>query len=145
MVRLFLLMAVLRFMLPLISIANDWVYHAFLEENYQQASQQLESARDNIDEINEEVLSQKAEESSGLLDKARDIYRSAVKQIDFEKRLEDYGRVADSVSENIIRLIVVFMMQTVVFPLLFLWVAYVLVRRLFSPALPVSMTAKGSQ
>lgn len=133
MVRLFLLMAVLRFMVPMISIANDWVYHTFLEENYEVASQQLETARDSIDDINEEVLTQSSQQDAGIIDKARNIYRSAVKQIDFEKRLDDYGRVADTVSENIVHLIVVFMMQTVVFPLLFLWVVYVLIRRLFSP------------
>ncbi len=132
-VRLFLLMAVLRFMVPLISIANDWVYHTFLKENYEVASLQLETARDSIDDINEEVLTQSSEDNGGIIDKARNIYRSAVKQIDFEQRLDDYGRVADTVSENIIRLIVVFIMQTVVFPLLFLWVVYVLIRRLFSP------------
>lgn len=133
MVRLFLLMAVLRFMVPLISIANDWVYHTFLKENYEVASQQLESARESIDDINEEVLTRSGEDDAGIIDKARNIYRSAVKQIDFERRLDDYGRVADTVSENIVRLIVVFMMQTVVFPLLFLWMVYVLIRRLFSP------------
>lgn len=133
-VRFFLLMAVLRFMMPLVALANNWVYHTFLEENYVVASQELEAAREGIDKINDEVITQPNAEDGGLINRAREIYRSALKQIDFEKRLDDYGKIADTVSENIVRLIVVFMMQTVVFPLIFLWMVYVLVRRLFSPA-----------
>ena len=130
-VRFFLLMTILRFMMPVISVANEWVYDAFLESRYSEASQQLKTATDDLDRINSEVIVQPVEESSGLLDKAKEIYRSAVKQIDLTKRLNEYSQIADKVSENIIWLIAVFLMQTIVFPLLFLWIVYMLIRQLF--------------
>jgi len=79
----------------------------------------------------EEVISRPVEESSGIIGKAKEIYRSAKKQIAVENRFDDYGRIAETVSENIIWLISVFLMQTLVFPLLFLWIVYVLLRQLF--------------
>jgi len=126
--RLFLLLLVMRFMMPLISLANEWVYRTFLQEQYVSASAELETAQGTIGQINAEVISTEQQEDQGMLDRARELYRSAMKQIDFEKRLEDYMAAAETISENAIRLIVVFLMQTVVFPLLFLWLAYTLLR-----------------
>lgn len=129
--RFFLLMTMLRFMMPVVSVANDWVYNTFLSQQYEAASVELKTATDNLDEINEEVISRPVEESSGIIGKAKEIYRSAKKQIAVENRFDEYGRIAESVSENIIWLISVFLMQTLVFPLLFLWIVYVLLRQLF--------------
>ncbi|MBX2825702.1 MAG: hypothetical protein KTR33_13290 [Gammaproteobacteria bacterium] len=129
--RLFLLLLVLRFMMPVISLANEWVYRTFLQDQYESASVQLEEAQYRIGEINDEIITtEQDKEDKGVLERARELYRSAMKQIDFEKRLEDYKAAAESISENTIRLIVVFLMQTVVFPLLFLWLVYVLVRKI---------------
>jgi len=129
--RFFLLMTMLRFMMPVVSVANDWVYNTFLSQQYEAASVELKTATDSLDEINEEVISRPVEESSGIIGKAKEIYRSAKKQIAVENRFDDYGRIAETVSENIIWLISVFLMQTLVFPLLFLWIVYVLLRQLF--------------
>lgn len=129
--RLFLLLLILRFMMPLIALANEWMYRSFLAEQYQSASAELESARENIGTINDEVLASQKEDPSGLVNRARELYRSAVKQIDFEKRLDDYKKAAERISINTIQLIVVFLMQTLIFPLLFLWFVYTLIRRLF--------------
>lgn len=129
--RLFLLLLILRFMMPVVSIANEWVYRTFLQDQYQTASAQLEDARAQIGEINEELIAPKPEskEDPGVLERARELYRSAMNQIDFSRRLEDYKVAAESISENTIRLIVVFLMQTVVFPLIFLWLVYVFLRK----------------
>ncbi len=129
--RLFLLMLILRFMMPLIALANEGVYRTFLADQYQSASEELESARENIGDINDEVLVSQNATSSGLVNKAKELYRSAFKQINFDKRLDDYKKVAERISVNTIQLIVVFLMQTLIFPLLFIWLVYALVRHLF--------------
>lgn len=128
--RLFLLLLVLRFIMPVVSIANEWVYRTFLQEQYESASVELETAQSRIGDINDEIIASDQEDAErGVIERARDLYRSAMKQIDFERRLDDYKAAAESISENTIRLIVVFLMQTVVFPLLFLWLVYTLLRK----------------
>lgn len=130
--RFFLCVLLLRFLMPLVALGNEWFYQQFLAEQYQQSSEQLENVREKIGEINDEVMHDSAAEKPGgaLVDKARQLYRSALKQVDFERRLEDYKAAVQDISENAINLIVVFSMQTVVLPLLFLWVAAALARRL---------------
>ena len=127
--RLFLFVLLLRFMMPMIALANDFVYRTFLEANYIEASAELRSAREAIGEINSEVRSDtKAPES--MVERAVGFYKNFVDQIDLEKRYERYRAAAGEVSENAIDMIVVFIMQTVVFPLIFLGILFGVLRRL---------------
>ena len=129
--RLFLFLLLLRFMMPAIAIANDWVYRTFLEADYVEATESLERARDTIGDINEEVATERrVEQPSGLFDRARDVYRQALASVDIDARLEEYRAAAETVSESTIRLVVVFLMQTLVFPLVFLYVVLGLLKRL---------------
>lgn len=128
--RLFLFVLLLRFMMPAISVANDWVYRTFLESDYVAASASLQKAQDAIGEINEEVLSEHREENPTLLDRARDIYDQAIANVDIDRRLNEYRQAAETISENTIRLVVVFLMQTLVFPLLFMFIVWGIIRRL---------------
>ena len=128
--RLFLFVLILRFMMPAISVANDWVYRTFLEADYISATVVLEEAQQAIGTINDEVMEERREEPGTLLDRARDIYKQALQQVDIDRRLDEYRLAAESISENTIRLVVVFLMQTLVFPLVFMFVMLGLIRRL---------------
>lgn len=130
--QLFVFALALRFMMPMVALSNEWFYQQFLAEQFQQSSEHLENVTEKIGEINEEVLQDGKLESSSddLVDRARQLYRSAVKKVDFDQRLEDYKAAAQDISENAINLIVVFLMQTVVLPLLFLWLAVSIAKRL---------------
>lgn len=128
--RLFLFVLLLRFMMPAISVANDWVYRTFLESDYVAASASLQKAQDAIGDINEEVLSEHREENPTLLERARDIYDQAIANVDIDRRLNEYRQAAENISENTIRLVVVFLMQTLVFPLLFMFIVWGIIRRL---------------
>lgn len=127
--RLFLFLLLLRFMMPVIAIANEMVYRTFLKTDYVESSSQLQSASDAIGKINNEVSSD-AELPSGLVERATDLYKQVVNKVDFEKRYERYRIAAGSIGENTIDMIVVFIMQTLVFPLLFLGILFGAMRRL---------------
>jgi len=133
--RTFLFLVVLRLAMPAVVLANEAVYRLFLASDYQAASVELERAREAIGAINEDVAAEKrpltsGEAGPGLFDRARGAWQQAMQSIDIEARLDDYTRAAETVSENTIRLIVVFVMQTVVFPLLFLAVLWGVLKRL---------------
>lgn len=128
--RLFLFVLILRFMMPAVSIANDWVYRTFLEADYVSASASLDEAQRAISEINEQVMPANTDAPSGMIERARRAYQQVLDQVDIEKRLDEYRAAAEAISENTIRLIVVFLMQTLVFPLIFLFVILGIVRRI---------------
>ena len=128
--RLFLFVLILRFMMPAISIANDWVYRTFLEADYISASASLDSAREAIGDINARVIPSDDDLPDGILDRARRAYQQALAQVDIEKRLDEYRQAAETISENTISLVVVFLMQTLVFPLIFLYIVFGIARRI---------------
>ncbi len=127
--RVFLFLLLLRFMMPLIAIANEMVYRTFLESSYVESTAQLQAARQAIGDINEEVSSD-TEVPTSLFERANAVYQQFVDKVDFEKRFERYRIAASSVGENTVNMIVVFVMQTLVFPLLFLGILFGMLRRL---------------
>ena len=120
-------------MMPAISVANDWVYRTFLEGDYIEASATLTQAQVAIGQINEEVTAERQEAPTGLMDRAWAMYQNALAQVDIDRRLDEYHQAAESISESTIKLVVVFLMQTLVFPLVFLFVMLGLIRRLARP------------
>ncbi len=125
--RVLLIILLLRFLIPLGSLANDWVYRQFLQPKFEVSAQQLEVAGNRIREINSRN-SEAAPETDSLRQKAKNLYQSVTSKFDFDGMLDDYKQSAESVTEHAVNLIVVFILQTVIFPLLFLYLVY----RLFS-------------
>ena len=130
--RVFLFLLLLRFMMPAIAVANDWVYRAFLERDYVEATETLERARERIGDLNEEAAIERLEGApEGIVDRARSLStdrRSTVSTSTHGSRRT--ASPSESVSESTIRLVVVFLMQTIVFPLVFLYVVLGVLRRL---------------
>lgn len=126
--RLFVFVLILRFMMPLVAIANEMVYRTFLEADYNASSAQLKSARNQINEINKEV-SDSTDIPSGFIERATEFYKTAVDKVDFEKRFDRYREAAGSIGENTVNMIVVFVMQTLVIPLVFIAILLGILRR----------------
>ena len=131
--KLLLLMLLVRFLIPLGSIANDWVYKQFLQPHFEHSSEQLEIASDRIREISTRQTNPEKTPGS-LTERAKGFYKSMTSKFDFDGMLNDYKQSAENVSENAVNLIVVFLLQTIVFPLLFLYVIYRLFKSLIVPA-----------
>jgi hypothetical protein len=120
--RLALLMTILRFAIPLIAIGNELLYHAFLEPQYSDSRAQLEQSVEAIGAINQQSATPSPETpSTSWLDSAKRAYASAADSVNVERRIEAFKLAAADISEHAINLIVVFILQTILFPLLFLW------------------------
>lgn len=133
--RLLLLVLLIRFLIPVGSLANDWVYRQFLQPKFEASSQQLEEAGNRIREINSRNT-EPPPEADSLREKAKNLYQSVTSKFDFDGMLDDYKSSAETVTEHAVNLIVVFLLQTVIFPLLFLYLVYRLFRMLLLPAVP---------
>lgn len=137
--QVFVIVLLLRFAMPLVALGNEWAYQNFLSQQYTEASSGLSAAQSDIGDINAATTEAVATDTQNdtdqatpsFIDRAKAVVNVAKNQIDLNQRLEDYRLAAESVSENAIALIVVFILQTIVFPLLFLWIIYRLCGRLF--------------
>lgn len=131
--RLVAFLIILRFFIPLMAITSDGLYKAFLEPTYQESRQQLEQSNTTIANMSKDnqQMPKETQDLSWLELMSRNI-DSAIDSINVDKQLERLKAEADSLTNHIIDLIVVFTMQTILFPLIFIWLAMKLIKANFS-------------
>ncbi|MFC1748466.1 hypothetical protein ACFL2V_06625 [Pseudomonadota bacterium] len=135
--KLALLALVLRLSVPCIAIMSEWVYQGFLAPQYNEATAQLQQTTDNIGRINQQSQqnTQPTNAPDSIWDAAKQLYESATDSIDIEAQLEQYKKATAEASEHLVSLVVVFIFQTVLLPLIFLAGLYALLKRLVNTRL----------
>ncbi|TFH23081.1 MAG: hypothetical protein E4H03_07005 [Myxococcales bacterium] len=122
-------LVIVRFAIPIIAIAGEALYEAFLEPQYTESTQNLEETAAVIRGASDEPVGPTVNEDSSMLTSALRAYRSARDAVDFDARIAVLKEAASDVGEYTIDLIVVFVLQTILFPLLFLWTTLQLLKR----------------
>jgi hypothetical protein len=118
--RLTLFVAMLRFLIPLLALLGEGIHHAFIEPRYAAAVAGLEQASDQLGELAEgDRGANPAEES--LLDRLQRLYSETGAALDVQQRLADIKVLAARTTEQTIQLISIFVFQTILLPLAFLW------------------------
>lgn len=126
-----MLLLVVRFAIPVIALAGEGVYELFLQPRYAASTVELEQSARHIGRINQSTRRQLEQEGSpGLLDRAQQAYDSMIGSLDIEARAAELRTTVARIGEHTIDLIVVFVLQTVLLPLLFLWLLARLVKGL---------------
>lgn len=115
--RLLLLSMVLRFAVPAVSLTGDILYQQFMAPQYTEANAKLEQTRAEVDLLNG-TLQPEAQEERGLFSR---LGRIATEVGDWRASLQQYQVAAESATRSTIDLIVIFVFQTAVLPLLFAW------------------------
>jgi len=115
--RLLLLSLVLRFAVPLMSIGGEIIYQQFLSPQYEEASAKLEETRVEVDLLNSSLKAE-SEEKQGLFSRLGSF---ATEVGDWRENLDEYQAAAESATRSALDLIVIFVFQTAVLPLLFGW------------------------
>jgi len=120
--RVGIMLLALRLAVPLLSLTGELFYDAFLHDRYDHSAARIEQVTSNIRDINQGAEQELAVvEDPSLLERVRRAYQSALAAVDPGSYLRKYEQAAADVSEQVINLIVVFLVQTVLLPLLFLW------------------------
>lgn len=132
--RVFLLMLFIRFAVPVMLIANDLLYQQFLEQRYQQSTEVITEAGRELEQIKEEANVEESQDTDeGMLDSITRAWSSTVNSIDLSGRLNRMQAQAADVIEHLIQLSVVFVLQTALLPVVFLWFFAQVIKRLFRP------------
>jgi len=120
--RVALLLLVVRFAIPFIAVGSELLFNGFLVEQYQSSTRSIETTATEIGQINQHTNEAAAStEADSLVERAKRLYDSAAEGLDVERYIERYKAAAADASEHAINLIVIFVLQTVLLPLLFLW------------------------
>lgn len=127
--RISLLLVVLRFTVPVAGLTNEYIYQIFLENEYIAAANKLESTTLEIGQLNEsEQFNQPDIKKKSVWESAKAFYNSTSEMLDINKRIEEYKIAAKESTHHIINLIAVFIFQTIIIPLTFIFLVYFLCR-----------------
>jgi hypothetical protein len=124
---------ILRFFIPLMAITSDGLYKTFLEEKYIISKDHLEQSETIITSLskdNQNISNEAIDDS--WYERLSNSINDAIDSIDVNKRVEELEKEAEQLTTHIISLIVVFTMQTILFPLIFIWLAMKLIKASFS-------------
>ncbi|HVF35792.1 MAG TPA: hypothetical protein VND91_10760 [Candidatus Saccharimonadia bacterium] len=126
---LLVVLLLLRFSVPMSALLSEGAYRVFLQPEYERSRIELEAAKDTLGRTTEELRPQVERPDEGLLDRTRRWFGETGDTFDVEKRIDALQATAAAVTRNIIDLIAIFVVQTVVLPLLFLWLGWMSVTR----------------
>jgi hypothetical protein len=137
--RIFLIALFLRFAVPVTLIANDVLYQLFLESRYEESTQVVTVAGEEIREIGqvEEPAEQEMGDGglfgSGMLESLGQAMDTTREALDLGNKVGRIKVRAAEMIEHLIQLAVVFILQTGILPLVFLWLFLQLAKWVFRP------------
>jgi hypothetical protein len=132
--RALLLLLFIRFAVPVMLIANDFIYQQFLESRYEESAQIISTAGEELQQMGTQAGVEAAQgDSDGLLDSISRAWNSSLESLDMSGKLDRMQARAGEVVEHLIQLSVVFILQTGLLPVAFLWVFLQVFRRLLRP------------
>ncbi|MBI4996091.1 MAG: hypothetical protein HZC22_04175 [Rhodocyclales bacterium] len=118
--RLLLILLMVRFAVPAVTLGSDLLFERFLAADYAASQQAIDLAAGQIEKTQPPVAAPAAD--AGVLDRMKGWL--AEKNLDAGARLEALKQSAEKITEQVINLIVIFLLQTLVIPLLLLWAMY---------------------
>lgn len=124
--RLVVVLLMARFALPVVVIGSDLLFQRFMEADYQSSQQGIESVSGQLDKLNPPAAG--ANDGPGMMDKLKGW---VAQQSDVKSRYASLKQAAEQAIERIIKLMVIFLLQTLVLPVALLWALWGFVRRIF--------------
>jgi hypothetical protein len=118
--RVLLIMLFVRFAVPVLIVGTTLISDAFLVSEQQAATAILESTTADIEELNEETRAAPTTEQS-LMDRLGEMIDESLESMQDRERLTQLKDSASRASEHIVSLIAIFVLQTIILPLAFLW------------------------
>jgi hypothetical protein len=118
--RALFVMLLVRFAVPLITVGNDALFQRFLSSDYHASQNAIGGSASQLATLTPPVGEPKT--GVGIRERIKEWWSQNIDAIG--SRLDKLKKIASQLPEDIVRLIVVFLMQTLVVPLLLLWVLY---------------------
>lgn len=117
-------MLMLRFAIPVATIGSDLLFQQFLAGDYLASQQALDRTAVQVDK--QSPAATPAAESQSLLDRIKGWAGS--QGTAWKERFEGLKQAAEQATEHVIRLMVIFLLQTLVLPVAMLWALYAVAR-----------------
>lgn len=133
-IRLTLALLVIRFTVPAMALASETLYQGFLATRYEHSIETMSATSEKLSRLGAEDPGN-AEPDKSFVDglvSMFDAVRTPGDKPGIQQRIAAYRQVAESIADRVVTLIAVFVMQTLLIPLAFLWLALYALRSIFA-------------
>ena len=120
-IKLFLFLLILRFGAIFSIYANECIYNNLLSDDYKTSTQVIEQTTTKMETMKNESQALVQDKESGFMDSVKSNYNSITNSLNVSQQIDSLKTSIDEATRKIIDLITIFVFQTIVLPLLFLW------------------------
>jgi hypothetical protein len=117
--RLFVVLLMVRFAVPLVTLGSDLLFEKFMADDYRASQQAIDLTSSEFAQLSPSGTV--AESRGGTIERFRGWWSQ---NIDVKARFENLVRTAEQSAEHLVRLMVIFLLQTLLMPLFLLWGMY---------------------
>ena len=126
----FMILLFTRFAVPLTLIANEAIFDIFLESRYQTSKEIIEQAGAEIQEVSARPIVEE-DVDTGLMAALEQALNNTRESLDIKTRVDQIKERASDLVEHMVQLCVVFILQTGILPIAFLWIFLHFLKRMF--------------
>lgn len=119
--RLVVVLLMIRFAIPVVTIGGDLVFKRFLEKDYQASQLAIDSTSRKIEQLAPPPPAT-GDPAKGFLERMKDRVTAPI--TDIRGKYSEIKVMAELAAEKIVALIVIFLLQTIIVPLLLLWMLH---------------------
>lgn len=130
--RILVILLMVRFAIPLVTIGTDLLSQKYLKAEYNENQNIIDKAPKKVNEYKDLVTKKpKGGLFSGVKDTVNGYLTKAKEAVDVESHYKRLQLAAEQWAKHIINLIVIFLLQTLIIPVLLIWVLYAIVKGAF--------------
>ena len=131
--KILVILLMTRFAVPVVTLGSDILFQQFMAADYQSSQQIIDTASGQLSKLHSPAAASTgsvaiANEGKGLLEKFKGWWSQ---NSEVKWSFEQIQQAAERAIEQIIKLIVIFLLQTLVIPLLLLWGLYGIAKEIF--------------
>jgi hypothetical protein len=136
--KLFAVLVMIRFAMPLAIIGSDSLFHQFMAEDYAASQQNIELVSGQLSAMNS--LPQQATQETSAWDA---IKGWSSQHLDIRPQLTNLKQAAEKATEHTIKLMVIFLLQTLLLPVLLVLILWGIVKGAVVPSRILQPTSAG--
>lgn len=131
--RILVILLMIRFAIPMVTLGTDLLFQKFMDSDYKTSQQVIDLASGQVTEINQPDPVSTADQ--GLVDKIKEkvsgLWSQTKAAVDVKAHYMKLKQMAEQWAVHIINLIVIFLLQTLIIPVLLIWLLYAVARGTF--------------
>jgi hypothetical protein len=130
-IKLFLFLLILRFGAIFSIYTNEYIYNNLLSDDYKTSTQVIEETTTKMEKMKNESQALLQDKELGFMDSVKSNYNSITRSLNVSQQIDSLNSTIDEATRKIIDLITIFVFQTILLPLLFLWLFIVSLKIIF--------------